>query len=247
MLQSDKDFIRYYDKLFHNKDYSQETNYILKAFEKFGTKKINHILDLGCGTGNHTIEFSNLGYNITGLDLDRLMIDISKSKSDDIDFIYGDIKDYSFDYKFELIFSFFNVINYIDNISAMSDFLSGVYKNLDEGGIFVFDGWNGNQVCIDPPKTKEIYIEDEDFVAKGFLYPNYDAFYNKANFQYKININDNGYEVMYENSLPQTYWTPFVLKQLLGNVGFSSVHIFGHLSTKLAKADDYKLCWICVK
>ena len=152
MLKSDKNFIKYYDKLFLNKDYSKETKYILKSFKKYSKLKLNNILDLGCGTGAHTIEFLKLGYNITGLDLDKQMINLAQSKTNDIKFIYGNIKDYQFNTRFELIFSFFNVLNYIDNINDMLSFLTGVYKNLENGGVFVFDGWNGNRIPIDPPK-----------------------------------------------------------------------------------------------
>ncbi len=247
MIQSDKDFIKYYDKLFLHKDYSKETNYILKSFEKYSDIKLNQILDLGCGTGAHTIEFENMGYNITGLDLDKQMIELAKTKSDKIDFFYGNINDFSFKNKFELIFSFFNVVNYINTIKELSNFLSGVYKNLKKGGVFIFDGWNGNRIPIDPPQKKEIIIEDNNFYAQGYLYPNYDAFNNIALFKYQISVNDNGKSIMYENTLPQTYWSPLILKQLLYDVGFSNVNIFKHLSYKIATIENYKLCWICQK
>ena len=247
MIQSDENFIRYYDKLFLNKDYTKETNYILNSFERYGTGKINNILDVGCGTGAHTIEFANLGYNITGIDVDKQMIDLAKTKTNKINFIYDEINKHKFNNKFELVFSFFYVVNYIETIKELNDFLSGVYKNIGKGGIFVFDGWNGNRIPVDPPQKKEIIIKEKNFYAKGYLYPNYDAFNNASLFNYKININDNGKEVKYENTLPQTYWSPLVLKQLLYDAGFTDVIIFGHLSHKIATIEDYKLCWICQK
>ncbi len=247
MPQNNNNFIKYYDKLFLNKDYSKETQYILKSFKIYSDLEIKNILDLGCGTGSHTIEFYKLGYNIIGFDLDEQMINLAKSKTKKINFIHGNIHDYKFDTKFELIFSFFNVLNYIENYSDLKSFLEGVYKNLTAGGVFVFDGWNGNRIPVDPPKNKEIVINEDNFSAKGMLYPNYDAFNNQAKFHYVININDSGKHIEYENYLPQIYWSPLILKQMLFQIGFSKVEIFNNLTLEKASIDNYKISWICKK
>ena len=247
MLISDKDFIKYYDKIFYKKDYSEETNYILERAKSFGKWPINNILDLGCGTGSHTIEFEKLGYNIKGLDIDPLMIEMAKSKNNSIDFIYGDIENTNFNKQFDLIYSFFNVVNYINDINTLTNFFKGVYDNLEKTGIFVFDGWNGNRICLEPTKKKELNIQLENFHAKVELNPNYDEFYNNASFKYKIDINDNSHKVKYENVLPQTYWSPLLLKQLLNQIGFVKIIISDYLSDKPASFEDYKICWVCVK
>lgn len=247
MNQSKENFIKYYDKLFLNKDYSKETQYILKSLKIYSELKLKNILDLGCGTGSHTIEFFKQGYNIIGLDLDKQMINLAKNKTQKINFIYGNIKDYEFNTKFELIFSFFNVLNYIENYSEMIAFLTGVYKNLKAGGVFVFDGWNGNRIPLDPPIDKEIIINEYNLHAKGMLYPNYDAFNNQAKFHYIININDAGKHIKIEYYLPQTYWSPLILKQMLYQIGFSKVETFKNLTFEKASIDDYKISWICKK
>jgi len=247
MRPSNKFFIKYYDKLFQNKNYDAESKYILKLFKKYSHLKTPKILDLGCGTGCHTIIFANLGYDITGLDLDPLMIEIAKNKTNTIDFILGDITSYKFNMEFSLIFSFFNVINYISNIIDLRDFMIGSYKNLREGGIFIFDSWNGNRFVIDPPIEKIINIESEKFSAKGVLNPNYDIFYNTSRFHYSIEIDDNGFPAHYDNVIHQTFWSPLVISQLLTNAGFKINGIFSHLTEKNATFNDAKLCWICIK
>lgn len=247
MLHSDKNFIKYYDKIFANKDYKKETDYILKQFEKHSKIKIKHILDVGCGTGSHTLEFANRGYNIIGMDLDPSMLEKAQQKSKKIKFIYGNIYDYKFKHKFELIYAYFNVINYISDLFELKKFFEGIYKNLENDGILAFDGWNGNRIPVDPPKEKDIYIKQKDFIAKGILYSNYDAFNNIAKFEYNININTAENIVKYKNILIQTYWPPLIIKQILSKVGYKKINIYKHLSNKIATETDYKLSWVCKK
>ena len=245
-IQSDLSFIKYYDLLFSKKDYNSETEYILQSFESFGDLELNNILDLGCGTGSHTIEFDRLGYSIIGLDVDKLMIDMATSKYSQINFIYGNITNHDFNFKYELIFSFFNVINYIDDVLTLLDFFKGVKKNLHKGGVFIFDCWNGNRVCVDPPSKKEIKINNERISANGILQPNYNQLNNTANFHYIFDVVDNKVKLRVENRLFQTFWSPLILKQLLQEAGFSKINVFNHLSSDLASFENYKLSFICL-
>jgi len=49
------------------------------------------ILDAGCGPGHHARFFKRAGFDPTGLDFSRSMLDIAAEKNDHIPFIHGDI------------------------------------------------------------------------------------------------------------------------------------------------------------
>ena len=44
----------YYDALYQDKNYGEESKYIEKVINKFAGKRLN-ILELGCGSGSHAI------------------------------------------------------------------------------------------------------------------------------------------------------------------------------------------------
>lgn len=46
-------------------------------------------LDIGCGTGNYTIEIQKQGFNLIGIDPSRKMLDEAKSKNSEIDWRIG--------------------------------------------------------------------------------------------------------------------------------------------------------------
>ena len=48
-----------------------------------------HYLDVGCGTGNYTIEFANRGIRFTGIDPSNKMLLTAKTKSDKVNWLSG--------------------------------------------------------------------------------------------------------------------------------------------------------------
>lgn len=50
--------------------------------QEIGFNKSLKILDLGCGTGRHSIELSKRGYNITGIDLSDSPLAKAREKSE---------------------------------------------------------------------------------------------------------------------------------------------------------------------
>ena len=61
------DFAYVYDILMQDVDYKARTEYLLKLFKKYG-KKPTLLLDLACGTGSLSVEFSKMGFEVIGTD-----------------------------------------------------------------------------------------------------------------------------------------------------------------------------------
>ena len=63
------------------------------------------VLDVGCGTGRHSVELATRGYLVTGLDISESMLELARQKADqagvDVDWVHGNAKDFSFDAPFD--------------------------------------------------------------------------------------------------------------------------------------------------
>ncbi|WP_461517991.1 class I SAM-dependent methyltransferase, partial [Porticoccus sp.] len=77
----------------------------------FIEEEVNHlkstrILDIGCGTGRHSIELAKRGYSVTGVDLSECQLSRAKQKAKErgleIDFQLGDARDLGFVEEFDL-------------------------------------------------------------------------------------------------------------------------------------------------
>ena len=72
-------YSKYYDLIYETKDYKKECDRVENLIEH--NPKIKKILDIGCGTCNHSIEFSKRGYHVVALDQSNEMLKIAKKKN----------------------------------------------------------------------------------------------------------------------------------------------------------------------
>lgn len=68
-------------------------------------QKGEHILDVGCGTGDLAHDISKSGATVTGIDAAHSMIEAAKEKYPDIHFSVQDGEQFSFDPQFHAVFS----------------------------------------------------------------------------------------------------------------------------------------------
>ena len=118
----------------------------LPFYEQLCRDSKGKVLELCCGTGRLTIPLFKAGIDITGLDLEESMINRAKNKAQadnlDIPLIQGDIRDFSLEDKFSLIFIPFNSIQNIYSWEDVEKVFKCIKAHLDEGGRFVFDVFN---------------------------------------------------------------------------------------------------------
>lgn len=66
-------YSKYYDLLYRDKNYQEETEYIHRLIQKYQTYA-KEILELGCGTGRHAELLSEKGYLLYGIDRSKEMV-----------------------------------------------------------------------------------------------------------------------------------------------------------------------------
>jgi len=160
-LDEFKGYADFYDALYSDKDYGEECNFLEDIFKTFGLKEVKSILDLGCGTGSHTIPLANRGYHVTGVDASMDMITIARLKAAEkkkqITFVQQNIQNLNLKMKFDAIASMFAVMSYQTTQKEFDSVLGSVSSHLYPGGLFIFDLWYGPAVLkIRPEKRVKI-------------------------------------------------------------------------------------------
>jgi 2-polyprenyl-3-methyl-5-hydroxy-6-metoxy-1,4-benzoquinol methylase len=105
---------QWYESLFENyaKKYDQEP-YVQGTSgecdfieQEISSDRSIKILDIGCGTGRHSIELTKRGYSVTGVDLSENQIKRAREKAQEarvtVDFQIQDARNLSFDGEFDL-------------------------------------------------------------------------------------------------------------------------------------------------
>lgn len=140
MISMYNEFAYLYDNLINDVEYKAWADYYFKIFRRYGLKP--HLgLDLGCGTGNLTVELAKRGMEMTGVDLSEDMLMVAREKSEGMDILYlnQDMTEFELYGTVDFIVSSLDCVNYITDKRDLLKVFKLVNNYLDPGGLFIFD------------------------------------------------------------------------------------------------------------
>lgn len=118
------------------------TNYLNNINEK------EKLLDVGCGNGKNMLYAQKLGYECTGIDISKKLINICKEKKLNVE--YSDILNYKSDDKYNKIIAI-AVLHHLENIDKQKEAILIMINILEDNGILLVSFWS---------KEKEYNIEE---------------------------------------------------------------------------------------
>ncbi len=125
--------------LYTSRQTKQEVNFIIKILK---LENKNHILDVACGNGRHSIELASRGFFVTGIDYSDVLLREAKKQAKKlkikINFLRQDIRKLKLNKKFEaaiMLGNSFGYFNDTDNRKVIKN-ISAVLK---KDSIFILD------------------------------------------------------------------------------------------------------------
>lgn len=132
-------FANVYDELTQNISYKEITEYYDRIIQRFGGIR-GIFLDLACGTGNTSIEFSKLGYDVIGVDSSVEMLSVAMSKPHKgITYLCQDMTELDMFGTIDVTVCVLDSINHLANIDQVQKAFNKVSLFTNPNGIFVFD------------------------------------------------------------------------------------------------------------
>lgn len=129
----------------YSEKYSFVYEYGASLIDLLNPQKAEHILDIGCGSGELTQKLADTGAQVTGIDRSEEMIWEARRKYPDLDFHVMDASKLSFTEKFDALFSNATLHWVLDSEGAAKS----MYKALKKGGRLVAEfGGKGNVQTI---------------------------------------------------------------------------------------------------
>ena len=194
---------------------------------EFDYNKSFKILDVGCGTGRHSIELAKRGYKITGIDLSESMLQKAKDKAKsynlDIEFQKHDARNLPFNKDFDIAIMLCEGGFPLMETDEMNfEILNNVTKSLKKKGRFIFTTLNGlfplyhsvEQFCDSTTGEGNATYRSNTFDLITFRDHNITEF-----------VDDNGNKKTLDCN--ERYYVPSEITWLLKTLGFTTVEIYG--------------------
>ena len=117
-------------------------------------KKSGKALDLGCGTGNYTLELKKRGFDVVGIDASEKMVEIARSKG--LNCIKGDAYALPFpDRSFDLVMS----VTMFEFIHEPERVVEEIKRVLKPGGEVIIGTMNGRSAWFAFKRLKSLFVE----------------------------------------------------------------------------------------
>ncbi len=204
------------------------------------------ILDIGCGTGRHSVELARRGYDVTGVDLSDSMLERARTKARDlgvsIDFQRQDARTLPFSREFDLAIMLCEGAFPLMETDEMNyRILANAAAALRPDGKLIFTTLNG---------LFPLFHSVKDFLASKTQDGN--ATYGANSFDLMtfrdrstVSVEDDSGNKQ-ELNCDERYYVPSEISWLLGSLGFGHVSIHGaelgaFSRTKTLTTEDFEM------
>ena len=192
-----------------------------------GQNKSLKIIDIGCGTGRHSIELTKRGYNVTGVDLSESQLKRARQKAEEagleINFQKQDARNLPFNGEFDLaIMLCEGGFSLMETDEMNFEILKNISKTLKSNGKLIFTTLNGlfplfhsvSEFYKSAEKEGQSQCKECSFDLMTFRDHNTAVFEDDLGNKKELKCNER-------------YYVPSEITWLLKSLGFKKIDIYG--------------------
>lgn len=146
-------------------DYDEEYQFYNHLITELNCKTL---LEIGSGTGNLAKRFLDNNQEYIGLDFSQNMIALAQKRNEDGVFIHGDMRAFTLGQKVDCILITGRSTSYLITNEDVHNTFQSISKNLNKGGILIFDFIDANRF-IPFTKENEIIIHKAEYEKVNYF------------------------------------------------------------------------------
>lgn len=194
----------------------------------FIKERIDHgkILDLAAGTGNHTIALAKLGFTVSATDLDENMVKMISEKADQ-ERVNVEVAQLAMEHLYELkenefstIICLGNSLVHLETLEAVENTLMNMKQLLQKGGKIIIQIVNFDRILTQGITELPLINRNAEQITFSRTYQYVE---DKITFKGKLLVDDE----VFEQEVSLLPLTSIQLQELLTNVGFHSINLYG--------------------
>lgn len=215
-------------------------------------EKRKRILDIGCGTGRHSIELTKRGYHITGIDLSDSLLKRAREKTAEqnlvIDFQKHDARQLPFNQEFDAVIMLCEgAFSLMETDEMNFQILQNAANALKPGGKLIFTTLNGLFPLFHSVKDFLDSAKEEGNASTDAI--SFDLMTFRESSITSVE-DDNG--IKKDLHCNERYYVPSEITWLLKTLNFKSIDIFGATLGAFSRNDklsteDFEMLVVAVK
>ncbi len=219
-----------------SEDFARATHHLSNRHIKREADFIDHslgvaqgavVLDLACGTGQHSIELAARGYSVVGYDLSVYQLAVAGEAAQErglkINFLQGDMREMAFQEMFDGIYCWNTSFGYFEEEKNVA-VAERIFQALRPGGMFLIDVINRDYVMQNQPS--QAWFQGDACVCMDDMSVDYIT--SRLRVKRSIIMDDGRTR---ECHYSMRIYTLHELGKLLHGVGFRVIEASGHPTT----------------
>lgn len=237
----------YYEIAFSFFDVKKQCDLIERFLRKYSKIPVKRCLDIACGPSFQLREFARRGYQCIGLDSSSSMLKYLEHKSEEeglqVETVRADMTDFRLERKVDFAFIMMGSISLIESNRKLQSHLDSVARCLKKGGLYLMENAEADWAKPGFFGSQSWVVERDDITVKTtYALELRDTLKQAAVATITLDVNDNGKELMFEESREVKIIFPQELLALIElNGKFEFIGWFEHDSVKtmrVAKEDN---------
>ena len=247
-------YAQYYDLLYKDKDYIAETDYILSIIKKY-QPETQKILEFGSGSGIHGRILANAGFHVSGIERSQEMIDLGLSSNQEKDqtasfsCTQGDCTSTFIGDDFDTVISLFHVLSYQTSNEEVLAMLKNAHRQLNPGGVFIFDYWYAPAVWNLGPTLRVKRVSNQQLAITRIAEPECFRKQNIVKVKYQTFVEDlksNHISEIKETHEMRAFETEEII-EFANETGFTLLHSEEWLTRHTPSKETWGVCTILQK
>lgn len=236
-----EDYAQYYSAFYQDKPYREEAEYVRMLIGEERGELGHDWVDLGCGSGGHSIFFAEAGWQVHGVDASIGMIEQARKRAPGLKFTHATLQNFRLPEPARVASSLFHVMSYQTSDDDLFQALRNVRANLAKDGWFLFDFWHGPGVFNDPPTTRSRRLKYEGKELTRIAKPDWQPVENRIDVHYELLVRDqdSGETTSVKECHAMRYFFVPEIRQYLTQTGFRVERICRWKSSAPLESDDW--------
>ncbi|HUK84064.1 MAG TPA: class I SAM-dependent methyltransferase [Verrucomicrobiae bacterium] len=218
-------WVETYPHMFDERQFARANEQVRKVLKLAGIRR-GAVLDLCCGPGRHSVALAKHKFQVTGVDRTRFLLNKARRRARSarvrVEFVHSDMRDFVRPATFKLALSMWTSFGYFDSKDDDRRALQNIFTSLKPRGVFVVDVMGKERLAKLVPSTTSTRYPDDSLVVE--VHEIFDDWTRIRNEWILIKGNR-----VRRFKFHHTIYSGQELKDLLRQVGFGEVKLFGNL------------------